>query len=130
MILMSIGEFLQTAEGIISLITSLVGLIGTGVGAFFAIKGWIKAFAEKDNKQKWALIMEIADAAMREVEKSAAEGKEKKELVINAVKEGCKAAGIDVGPFIDQLVAYIDNCIEWYNGMADSTKVAKKVAKK
>ena len=43
-------EFLQTAEGVISLISSLVLLISTGVGAFFAIKGWVKAFKEKDVK--------------------------------------------------------------------------------
>jgi len=75
------------------------------------------------------MIMGIADAAMKEVEKSSAEGKTKKELVINAVKEGCKAAGLDLDPFIDQLGAYIDSCIGWYNGMADSAKAAKKAKK-
>ena len=117
-------EFLQTAEGVISLISSLVLLISTGVGAFFAVKGWIKAFKEKDAKEKWALIMEIADAAMKEAEKSGASGADKKTMVIDAVKAGCKAAGIDVDNFIDQLVDYIDQTIAFVNDM--KTKTAKK----
>ena len=117
-------EFLQTAEGVISLISSLVLLISTGVGAFFAIKGWVKAFKEKDAKEKWALIMEIADAAMKEAEKSGASGADKKTMVIDAVKAGCKAAGIDVDSFIDQLADYIDQTIAFVNDM--KTKTAKK----
>lgn len=111
------GDWITTVNGLLALITGLVGLIGTGVGTFFAIKNWIKATKEKSSKEIWAMIMEIADAAMKEAEKSTLHGASKKELVINMVKEGCKAAGIDLGPFIDQLGAYIDSCISWYNGM-------------
>ena len=124
------GDWITTINGLLALITGLVGLIGTGVGTFFAIKNWIKATKEKSSKEIWSMIMEIADAAMKDIEKSTAEGKTKKELVVNAVKEGCKAAGINLDPFIDQLGAYIDSCIGWYNGMIDSTKAAKKVTKK
>lgn len=114
---MAFAEFIQTAEGLISLIGTFLGLCGTAAGIVVAIKGWIKAFKEKDAKQKWALIMEIADAAMKKYEHSALHGTDKKVAVIDAVKEGCKAAGIEVGPFIDQLGSYIDSCIDWYNGM-------------
>ena len=117
-------EFLQTAEGVISLISSLVLLISTGVGAFFAVKGWIKAFKEKDAKEKWALIMEIADAAMKEAEKSGASGADKKTMVIDAVKAGCKAAGVNLDAFIDQLSDYIDQTIAFVNDM--SKKKGKK----
>ena len=117
-------EFLQTAEGVISLISSLVLLISTGVGAFFAIKGWVKAFKEKDAKEKWALIMEIADAAMKEAEKSGASGADKKTMVIDAVKAGCKAAGVNLDTFIDQLSDYIDQTIAFVNDM--SKKKGKK----
>ena len=117
-------EFLQTAEGVISLISSLVLLISTGVGAFFAIKGWVKAFKEKDAKEKWALIMEIADAAMKEAEKSGASGTDKKTMVIDAVKAGCKAAGVNLDAFIDQLSDYIDQTIAFVNDM--SKKKGKK----
>lgn len=123
---MDFGAFLQTAEGVISLISSLVLLISTGVGAFFAIKGWIKAFKEKDGKQKWALLMEIADAAMKEAEKSGKTGADKKQMVIDACKAGCKAAGINIDDFIDQLVDYIDQTISFVNDMKTTKKVTKK----
>ena len=121
---MAFTEFIQTAEGLISLITALGGLVGTFLGVFFAIKNWFKALKEKNAKQIWELICQIADAAMKDVEKSTLKGAAKKEAVVSAVKEGCKAAGIDVGPFIDQLGDYIDSCIDWYNGM--TKKVSKK----
>ena len=114
---MAFTEFIQTAEGLISLITALGGLIGTFLGVFFAVKNWIKALKEKNAKQIWELICQIADAAMKEYEHSTLHGADKKAAVIEAVKEGCKAAGIDVSPFIDQLGSYIDSCIDWYNGM-------------
>lgn len=110
-------DWITTVNGLIALITGLVGLIGTGVGTFFAIKNWIKANKEKSAKEIWALLMSMADAAMKEAEKSTLSGAGKKELVINMVKESCKAAGVNLDPFIDQLGAYIDNCISWYNGM-------------
>ena len=126
---MDIGAFLQTAEGILSLITSLVGLIGTGVGVFFAIKGWVKAFKEKDAKEKWALIMEMADAAIKEAEASGASGADKKTMVINSVKASCKAVGVNLDAFIDQLVDYIDSTIKFVNDLNDQTKLAKKAKK-
>ena len=110
---MAFAEFIQTAEGLISLISA----IGTFLGVFFAVKNWIKALKEKNAKQIWELICQIADAAMKEYEHSTLHGADKKAAVIEAVKEGCKAAGIDVGPFLDQLGSYIDSCIDWYNGM-------------
>lgn len=117
MILTSFAEFIASAEGIISLITGLIGLIGTGVGAFFAIKNFIKAMKEKSAQEIWTLIMEIADAAMKEAERSGKSGADKKEMVIEAVKAGCKAAGIKIDGFIDQLMDYIDQTISFVNGM-------------
>ena len=102
---------------LVELITALFGLIGTGIGAFFTIKGFIKAFKEKDSKQKWALLMEIADAAIKEAEKSGASGADKKQMVIDACKAGCKAAGINIDDFIDQLSDYIDQTISFVNDM-------------
>lgn len=100
---------------LVELITALCGLIGTGIGAFFAIKGFIKAFREKDSKQKWAMIMEMADAAIKEAEKSGASGADKKTMVIESVKASCKAAGLDLDAFIDQLGDYIDQTISFVN---------------
>ena len=108
---------LQEIYLLVELIAALFGLIGTGVGAFFAIKNWIKATKEKSTKEIWAMIMEIADAAMKEAEKSGASGADKKQMVIDAVKAGCKAANINLDAFIDQLVDYIDQTISFVNDM-------------
>lgn len=106
---------LQQMYLLVELLTALVGLIGTGIGAFFAIKNWIKAFKEKDGKQKWATIMEMADAAIKEAEKSGKSGADKKTMVVESVKASCKAAGIEIGDFIDQLSDYIDQTISFVN---------------
>ena len=73
-------EFLDLANEIVVLITGLLGLIGTSIGTFFAIKNWIKFIKEKTNKEQWAMIMEMADAAMAEAEASKASGEKKKQL--------------------------------------------------
>jgi len=100
---------------LVELITALVGLVGTGIGAFFAIKGFIKAFKEKDSKQKWSMIMEMTDAAIKEAEKTGASGADKKTMVIESVKASCKAAGLELDEFIDQLSDYIDQTISFVN---------------
>jgi hypothetical protein len=38
-------------------------------------------------------------------------------MVIDAVKAGCKAAGINLDLFIDQLSDYIDSSISFVNNM-------------
>lgn len=116
-------EWLSTANGIVTLITGLLGLIGTGVGAFFAIKNLILAMKEKSSKEIWALIMEMADAAIKEAESSMKSGEEKKQIVIDTVKASCKAAGVNLDAFIDQLSDYIDQTIAFVNSMKD--KAAK-----
>ena len=114
-------DWITTVNGLIALITGLVGLIGTGVGAFFAIKSWIKATKEKSAKEIWAMIVSIADGAIQEAERLAKEGKmpktNKKEYVISMVKVACKNAGIEIELFIDQLSDYIDQTITFVNGM-------------
>lgn len=116
-ILTEMGSWITTANGIITLITGLIGLIGTGVGAFFAIKNWIKALKTKNAAEIWAMIMEMADAAMKEAEASMKSGEEKKQMVIDSVKAGCRAANVDLDLFIDQLSHYIDQTISFVNGM-------------
>lgn len=110
-------DWLTTTNGIITLITSLLGLIGTGVGVYFAIKNWCAALKTKNFQEIWALIMEMADAAMKEAEASMKNGETKKQLVIDSVKASCKAAGINIDLFIDQLSDYIDTTIKFVNDM-------------
>jgi hypothetical protein len=66
--------------------------------------------------------MEAADAAMKEAERAAKEGKiekaAKKQMVIDIVKSSCKAAGINLDLFIDQLSDYIDTTISFVNDMS------------
>lgn len=108
-------DWITTANGLIALITALLGLIGTGVSAFFAIKTLIKARKEKTFQENWELIKTMALAAMSKAEESGATGADKKTMVIESVKEGCKAAGINLDAFIDQLVAFIDQSITFAN---------------
>ena len=105
------------ANQIVVLITGLCGLISAGVAAFFGIKSFIKATKEKSKEEIWAMIKNMANAAMKEAEKSQKEGKDKKEMVIEAVKAGCKAEGLDIDAFLDALSAYIDQTISFVNGM-------------
>lgn len=110
-------DWITTANGIITLITGLVGLIGTGIGAYFAIKNWFTVLKTKNSQEVWSIIMTLADAAMKEAEASMKSGEDKKKMVIDSVKAGCKAAGIDMDMFIDQLSAYIDDTIKFVNEM-------------
>lgn len=119
-------EFLETAEGIVTLISSLIALIGTGTGVFFAIKNFIKLLKANSKEQNWKLIMEIADTAIQTAEKTGKSGADKKAMVIETVKASCKAAGINADDFIDQLSDYIDSCITFVNSMQDKVAKSKK----
>ena len=110
-------DWLETANGIVTLISALIALIGTGTGVFFAIKNFIKLMKSNTKEQNWKLIMKIADAAMKTAETSGKKGADKKQMVIESVKASCKAAGIDADEFIDQLVDYIDQTIAFVNSM-------------
>lgn len=110
-------EWITTANGIITLITGLMGLIGTGIGAYFAVKNWITVLKTKNGQEIWNLIVEMADSAMKEAEKSYLSGADKKEMVLNMVKTSCKSAGINLDFFINQLSDYIDQTISFVNDM-------------
>ena len=110
-------EFMSTANELIVLLTSFLGLIGTGIGTFFAIKNWLKAIKEKTKAEQWALIMEMADAAMKVAEKSGASGADKKDMVIESIKASALAANLDLSMFLDQLSLYIDQTIDFVNNM-------------
>ena len=110
-------DWLETANGIVALISALIALIGTGIGVYLAVKNFIKLMKSNTKEQNWKLIMKIADAAMETAEKSGKKGADKKQMVIESVKASCKAAGIDADQFIDQLVDYIDQTIAFVNSM-------------
>lgn len=111
------ADWIETTNGIITLVTSLLGLVGTAVGAYFAIKNWITVLKNKNKQEIWTMIMQLADAAMKEAEASMKDGETKKQMVVDSVKAGCKAAGIDMDLFIDQLSDYIDQTITLVNSL-------------
>ena len=117
---MSFAEWTQTAQGVLTLISGLIRLLVTGCSSFFLIKSWIKNVKNKSAKEIWAMIMSMADAAMQQVEQSTGD---KKQMAINIVKESAKAAGINIDDFLDQLSAYIDQCIAFFNGMNGRKKL-------
>ena len=110
-------DWLTMTKEILALVTAFVGLVGSGVGAFFAIKNYIKLKKEKSAKEIWASIQLAADTAMKEAEKSIKSGVDKKTMVMNTVKETLKSQGINIDSFIDQLSSYIDETISFVNGM-------------
>lgn len=110
-------EWITTANGIITLITGLIGLAGTGVGTYFAIRNWLKMLKTKNSQEVWEMIMEMTDAAMKEAEKSYLKGADKKDMVLNMVKTSCKTSGVNVDLFINQLNNYIDDTISFVNSM-------------
>lgn len=110
-------EWIGTAQGIITLIISLFSLISGGITAYIGIKSLIKSMKEKSFKENWETIQALAKAAMKEFEHSSLKGADKKAAVMNSVKAGAKAAGINIDLFIDQLDAFIDQSIAWYNDM-------------
>lgn len=119
---------MEIAMEIISLLTGLIGLISAGVTAYFAIKTFIKSLKEKKSTEIWNLVMTIADAAMREAEASQLDGEGKKQLVIDTVKAGLDAAGLDITDFLEQLSKYIDDTIAFTKEM-QRAKVLKELNK-
>lgn len=106
---------LDTLQQVLVITTGLVGLIGTGVSTFFAIKAVIQRNKEKSLGEIWNLVIEIADAAMKEAEASGKKGKAKKEMAISIINASALVAGIDLEPFTTQLSAYIDDTIKFVN---------------
>lgn len=105
---------------LISIISAGIGLIGTIIGAVFAIINWIKLIKQKNAKQIWDMVASMADAAMKEYEQSGKTGTEKKQLVIDSVKSAAKAAGLNIDDCLDQLSEYIDQCVDFANSFNKS----------
>lgn len=110
-------DWMSTANGLIALLTAFCGLIGTGVSTYFAIKNFVTAAKEKSKREIWEMATAVADAAMREAERTGQCGADKKTMVIEVVKSSLKAAGLDIDDFLDQLGDYIDSAIEFVNNM-------------
>ena len=111
------ADGLKIAQGILALITGLIGLISAAVGAYFAVKNFIKATKSKNANEIWSMMMSMTDAAMKEAEASQKSGEDKKQMVLDSVNAACKSAGLDMSLFLDQLNTYIDQTISFVNQM-------------
>lgn len=106
---------METAQAILSLISVGVGVLATGIPLIITL---VKLFKNKSASDNWKTIMEMADAAIKEAEKSGKSGLDKKALVIESVKASCRSQGIDADSFLTQLDSYIDKCIEFVNNVS------------
>lgn len=106
---------LDTIQQIITLAVAFVSLIGAAVGVFATIKTLIAKRKGETKQSNLEFLKSAALAAMSKAEESGKSGKEKKEIVLDAIKAAAKEAGIDIEPFLDQLFAFIDNSIAFAN---------------
>lgn len=109
--------FFENAEMVIALITGLFGLVGAAVSAYFAVSAWLSSLKSKSAQEIWGLIMDIADTAMEEAERTALSGADKKDMAIDIINTSALAAGLDITPFMNQLDNYIDQAIAFVNKM-------------
>jgi hypothetical protein len=112
-------EFIENLEMIIALITGLAGLVGTAISTYFAIKNWVAGLKDKKSNEIWGLIMDVADKAMEEAEKTSLAGADKKTMAINIIQGSAEVAKLDIAPFMQQLSTYIDQTINFVNKMSN-----------
>lgn len=103
-------NWIETTQGIITLVSSGLVLLGTIIGLAIKLADAIKTIGK--NKD-WMKIIKIADAAMTEAEKTGKAGADKKAMVIAAVEAACKEMGVECD--LSALNAYIDECIGFVN---------------
>ena len=112
------GVWPSTVEGWVGLVSLIIGLVGAIAALIPTAIKCFKALKEIAKNRDWKKIMEMADAAMKDVEGSKKSSKKKLETVISAVKAGCVEAGVEIDDkLLEDLTKYINECIEWHNGM-------------
>lgn len=119
-------DWINTANGLITLITGGVALLGSLVGLIISIRGWWKTAKAKAKEEGaryiWDTIMAAADNAMVAIERTDLYAGDAKKAALEMVIASCKGMGIDVEPFITQLSAYIDDCIAFHNNLNEANK--------
>lgn len=115
-------SWFETAQGIITLCSTGVALLGAIVGLAIKLAAVIKQLIKDKN---WQKILTMADAAILAAERSGKAGADKKTQVIEAVQAGCREAGIDCD--LSELSAYIDKCISFSNNLKQADIDAKAV---
>lgn len=117
----------MNAMEIVGLISAIVGLVGAIIALIPTIIKVVRLGKEIIKNKDWNKIKEIANAAMIAAEAKYKEGSDKKEAVIDAVKQACFEANIPLDEgVLDNLVEYIDTIISYHNNMTQANKDLKK----
>lgn len=108
----------MTTSEIVNLIIAVVSVIPTLVSVVCLIVNIIKT-------KNWNLVMDIADAAMREVEEYSRthpgmSADDKLNMALKAVETGLSVAGIKCDTaLLKRIIDYIKQSITWFNEMND-----------
>lgn len=108
----------MTTSEIVNLIIAIVSVIPTLVSVILLIINIVKT-------KNWNLVMDIADAAMKEVEDYSRthpgmSADDKLNMALKAIEAGLGVAGIKVDTtLLKRIVDYIKQSITWFNEMND-----------
>ena len=114
------NDAMQWVEFISTIIGALIALCALIPAAVALVRFFIKSIKDKN----WKAILEIADKAILAAEASGKSGADKKQMVIDAVVAGCKAANVDIDESqLEALADYIDKIIANHNALS-AAKIA------
>ena len=112
-----------TVEGWVNLVVFIAGFVAAVAALVPTVIKLVKKGAELVKNKNWSKIEKIAMEAMKAAEETGKKGAEKQQMVIDAVVAGCKEAEIEFSEEdLKNLVKYINETIEWFNGMNESSK--------
>lgn len=112
-----------TVEGWVNLVVFIAGFVAAVAALVPTVIKLVKKGAELAKNKNWSKIEKIAMEAMKAAEETGKKGAEKQQMVIDAVVAGCKEAEIEISEEdLKNLVKYINETIEWFNGMNESSK--------
>lgn len=124
-------EWLETTQGIITLISSAVVLLGALITTGTVLWNKVKEMAQLIKEKKYAeVILQLkntADATIRSVENSKLSGSDKKTTVLEAVQTAANSLGVEFTDELEnQISDFIDQSVAEYNEFKDATKKTSK----
>ena len=108
----------MTTSEIVNLIIAIISIIPTLVSVVCLIINIVKT-------KNWNLVMDIADASMREVEEYSRThpdmtSDDKLNMALKAIETGLSVAGIKLDTdLLKRIIDYIRQSINWFNEMND-----------
>ena len=119
--------WLETTQGIITLISSGVAIVGGVITLVVSlvkkVKEVVKLVKEKKYDELIAQLKKTADETIRAVESSKESGADKKATVLEAVQAACNSLGSEFTDDLkEQISTFIDNSVAEYNEFKKSSK--------